>query len=140
MILLKVRPHSAPREPRDRSLGIMNNCQLDVPVPPVMTFPDGFQISSVSFQVRNLGTVTALQVQHWIHSEHILCAPYIHSIYFFIYFLYHFHTILYMFWSCSGHVPDKFWGSKISFFQKVLGTFGLYFGIIGGVYGEVGKS
>ena len=37
------------------------------------------------------------------------------------------------FWTCSGHVPKKFGGSKMKFFQKVLGTFGLCFGIIPGV-------
>ena len=46
------------------------------------------------------------------------------------------HMILYdkihfldMFRTC----PKKFWGSKMKFFQKVLGVFGLSFGIIGGV-------
>ena len=37
------------------------------------------------------------------------------------------------FLTCSGHVPKKFGGSNMKFFQKVLGTFGLCFGIIAGV-------
>ena len=45
-----------------------------------------------------------------------------------------------MFWTCSGHVPKKFWGSKMKFFQKVWGMFGLYFGIIRGVCDEVKKA
>ena len=43
------------------------------------------------------------------------------------------HTFLDTFWTCSGQV----WGSKMKFFQKVLGMFGLSFGIIGGVRDEV---
>ena len=39
----------------------------------------------------------------------------------------------YTFWTCSGHVPEKFGGLKIKFFQKVSGAFGLCFGIIPGV-------
>ena len=39
----------------------------------------------------------------------------------------------YIFWTCSGHVPKQFGGSNMKFFQKVLGTFGLCFGIIPGV-------
>ena len=40
------------------------------------------------------------------------------------------YTFLDTFWTCSGQV----WGSKMKFFQKVLGMFGLSFGIIGGVW------
>ena len=32
--------------------------------------------------------------------------------------------IRYIFLTCSGHVPKKFGGSKMKFFQKVLGTLG----------------
>ena len=39
------------------------------------------------------------------------------------------YTFLDTFWTCSGQV----WGSKLKFSQKVLRTFGLSFGIIGGV-------
>ena len=39
----------------------------------------------------------------------------------------------YTFWTCSWHVPKKFGGSKIKFFQKVSGTFGLCVGTIPGV-------
>ena len=82
----------------------------------------------------------------YIHFIHILYTFYIHFIYTlytlyiqFIYFVYNFYTLFtlfQMFWSCSGQVL----GVKHKFFQKVLGTFELYFGIIGGVYGEVEKS
>ena len=44
-----------------------------------------------------------------------------------------------MFGTCSGHVPKENGGSKIKFFQKGVGMFGLYFGIIRGVCDEVKK-
>ena len=50
---------------------------------------------------------------------------------------------LYILYRCFRHVLDMFktkGGSKIKFFQKVCGAFGLSFGIIGGVRDEVLKS
>ena len=49
------------------------------------------------------------------------------------YYMTWFDKLRYTFWTCSGHVPKKFGGSKMKFFQKVLRTFGLCFGIIRGV-------
>merc|ERR1711965_744401 len=48
--------------------------------------------------------------------------------------------IRYTFWTCSGHVPQKFGGSKMKFSPKVSGTFGLCFGIIPGVKNHITSS
>ena len=62
---------------------------------------------------------------HFIYMCIYICKHLIYTLYTFhilcIDFLYKFHIFLYTFWSCSGHVPDKFWGSKLRFFPKSFG-------------------
>ena len=69
----------------------------------------------------------------YIHCIYTLYTLYIHFTYILCRFYICFINFLVIFWTCSRHVPKKFWGSNMKFFQKVLGTFGLSFGIIGGV-------
>ena len=68
-----------------------------------------------------------------IHFIYIVYTLHIHFTYILCRFYICFINFLVTFWTCSGHVPKKFRGSKMKFFQKVLGAFGLSFGIIGGV-------